>query len=497
MSLFEGSEARLPILRPISDGARPRWLAALGYAALAAIAGLAGVLLTAVASRADNAAPIALLALVLGPLLIAAVVVDPRIGIVCIFLSFPAGFRGIELGVFNLQATDAAVLLVAVVVALRRIGTGSAPLSWSAPLVWAVGMIGWAIVATPSAADKTLAVKQLGYLIDDVVLACLVLAAFKSARDLRVILSALVIVSVAITIQALTSIHELTSFYSGAVVSGRAAGLFQEPNQLGDFCAMTALLTAGMALGAKTRWGTITLVGAFGVLVTGLTLSLSRGAWIAAVPGVVLLALLLKSARRTIAVLAIPILIMAFSVGAFAPSHPDVRVIGERFHSLTTLNQPYDDRLAIWREAIRETRNDPWTGVGPGNFAVASQRSTSLAFTAFAPHAHNIFLNTAAEMGLPGVAFLVALIVALAFAGRTALKAMRKTRRSRELALTAGICAALFATLIQGLTNTFTGNSIIDGTIWTLIGALLVARREARTMVEEQAAAPTEAPATA
>nr|MDQ3878011.1 O-antigen ligase family protein [Actinomycetota bacterium] len=202
--------------------------------------------------------------------------------------------------------------------------------------------------------------------------------------------------------------------------------------------------------------------------------------------GVLLLIVSLKSARRTIAVLAIPILLMAFSVGAFAPSSPDVRVIGERFHALTTLNQPYDDRIAIWREAIRETRADPWTGVGPGNFAVASRKSTSLAFTAFAPHAHNIFLNTSAELGVPGLAFLVGLIVALAAAGRTALRAMRKTRRSRELALTAGICAALFATLVQGMSNTFTGNSILDGTIWTLIGALLVARREAREMLVEQ-----------
>ncbi|MEA2476650.1 MAG: hypothetical protein QOC87_849, partial [Actinomycetota bacterium] len=488
MSVVEESSTRSFVTRPgLSHGDPPRWLALIGYIALAAAAGATGVLLTAVAAKAGGAAPIVLLALVLGPLVTAAIVVDPRIGIVCIFLSFPAGFAGIQLGVFNLQATDAAVLGVAVIVALRRIGTGVAPLSWSAPLAWAVGMIAWAIIATPSAADKTLAIKQLGYLIDDLVLSCLVLAAFKSARDLRIILTALVVVSTGITLQALSSIHQLTSFYNGAVVSGRAAGLFQEPNQLGDFCAMTALLTAGMALGAKTRWARLAFCGALGVLVTGLTLSLSRGAWLAAIPGVLFLIVSLRSARRTIAVLAIPIMVMAFLVGAFAPSHPDVRVIGERFHSLTTLNQPqpYDDRLAIWREAIRETRNDPWTGVGPGNFAVASRRSTSLAFTAFAPHAHNIFLNTSAEMGLPGVAFLIALIAALAVAGRTALRAMRKTGRSRELAWTAGICAALVATVIQGLTNTFTGNSIIDGTIWTLIGALLVARREARNMVEE------------
>lgn len=467
---------------------------ALGYVALAAAAAAGGALLTAVASRAGHAAPVVLLALVLGPLVIAAIAVDPRVGIVCVFLSFPAGLQGVQLGVFNLQATDAAVLVVAVIVALRRIGTGDAPLSWSAPLIWGVGLIAWAIVATPSAADQTLAIKQLGYLVDDVVLACLVLAAFRSARDLRIILTALVIVSVAITLQALTSIRELTSFYNGAVVSGRAAGLFQEPNQLGDFCAMTALLTAGMALGARTRWAKLAFGGAFAVLVTGLMLSLSRGAWIAAIPGALLLGVLLKSARRTIAVLAIPLVLVAAAVGAFAPSHPDVRIIGERFHSLTTLNQPqpYDDRLAIWREAIRETRADPWTGVGPGNFAVASQRSTSLAFTAFAPHAHNIFLNTSAELGLPGLAFLVALIVALGFAGRNALRAMRRTRRARELAWTAGICAALFATLIQGLTNTFTGNSIIDGTIWTLIGALLVARREAKASLQDQSVSTAE-----
>ncbi|MDQ3879381.1 MAG: hypothetical protein M3290_13695, partial [Actinomycetota bacterium] len=269
------AEATGPSLSATARGGRqrPTWQAAVFYAALAATAGVVGVLLTGIASRSGGAAPLVLLGLVLIPLLVAAIVIDPRVGLVCVFLSFPAGLQAVQLGVFNLQATDVAVLSVAVVVALRRIGTGVAPLSWSAPLIWAAGMITWAVLATPSAADKTLAIKQIGYLLDDVVLACFVLAAFKSARDLRIILTSLVIVSTGITLQALTSIHELTSFYNGAVVSGRAAGLFQEPNQFGDFCAMMALLTAGMALGAKTKWATAAFVGAFVVLVTGLTLS--------------------------------------------------------------------------------------------------------------------------------------------------------------------------------------------------------------------------------
>jgi len=133
----------------------------------------------------------------------------------------------------------------------------------------------------------------------------------------------------------------------------------------------------------------------------------------------------------------------------------------------------------IYREAYREIRENPFLGVGPGGFAVASTRVVSESATLSYAHAHNLYLNWAAEAGLPSVVIILCFTFSLALAGRTASRGARVRGDPRDRAIIIGISAALISVLVQGFFDYVIPNPVVYTAMWTLIGALLVARREA------------------
>jgi O-antigen ligase len=62
------------------------------------------------------------------------------------------------------------------------------------------------------------------------------------------------------------------------------------------------------------------------------------------------------------------------------------------------------ERLALWRDAVRAAARHPVFGVGPGRFAAASPTAADPDLR----HGHSLFLERAAEEGLPGLATLLA-----------------------------------------------------------------------------------------
>jgi len=140
---------------------------------------------------------------------------------------------------------------------------------------------------------------------------------------------------------------------------------------------------------------------------------------------------------------------------------------------------PYDDRRVIYREAMREIRENPVLGVGPGGFPVASTRIVSESATLSYAHAHNLYLNWAAEVGVPSLVIIFGFAFALGFAARTASREARVRGDPRDRALVIGIVAALLTVLVQGAFDYVIPNPVVFAAFWTLVGALLVMRREA------------------
>jgi putative inorganic carbon (HCO3(-)) transporter len=216
-------------------------------------------------------------------------------------------------------------------------------------------------------------------------------------------------------------------------------------------------------------------------LIAAMALSLSRGAWIGFALGSVVLVVMLPPARRVLGVVMPVLLLVALGMGAFAPSNPQVQVIGARLKSISGEKNPYDSRPAIWAEARREVRTHPVFGEGAGTFPVASVTATSQSRTTYAAHAHNLLLTWAAETGLPGAALIVGLMGHLAVLASRARRRVGKTGRAADLSVLAGSAAALVAVFGQGLVDYTLRNSVIVVAVFGLVGVLLAAARVAES----------------
>lgn len=412
------------------------------------------------------------------------ILAKPVRGLTAIYLSFPAGFLSLPTDALGIQATEAMVLLVIGLVGLRRVGSGLVPLSW-APELWVpVAMIGWAILGVPGAADYAVAIKQTAQLVGGLLVALATLAVIRTSDDVRGVLGWLLVVGTGMAAFGLRSAGELEATFGGAVAFNRAAGIFPHPNDFAAFSAILLLIGAAWLFAGRTRASRIAGGLAALVFLLALTVSLSRGAWVGALGGVVVLLILLPRARRGLLFAGIPIIltgtILVSSAGT--PDQPQVRAVRQRIESIArpTAN-PYDSRPDIYREAIRQIRAHPLTGVGAGNFPVASAASGSLTQTVGAVHAHNVLLTVAAETGIPSAVLLLLFTVLI---GLAALRTVRRLPDARDRALAAGVAAALAVQIGQGIVDFNFRNPIIPVLMWSLIGILLALRRGSRSEEE-------------
>lgn len=423
-----------------------------------------GYVLVAVASRLGSLGPVAVLAIPLLPALALAVLRDLRVGVIAVIATFPVGVTEVPGSPF--QLVQLTVLVVVALVALRRLAAGEGPLPLTLTMTWAVAFVAWLVLAVPSALAYQLAFRETALWIVGFLVAAAVVAACPRLSDVAIVLGALVLVITLASATAPFDTADIRAAYGGSVVKGRATGIFPEPNQMGTFAATGALVGVGLAFSAGTRRRRWLAWSGSAICLLALMLSLSRGAWIGFTVGAVVLLVKLASARRTLAAAAVPLVLIALAVGSFAPSSPQVEVVGQRLRSITGEKNPYDDRPAIWSEAFSEIRDDPWSGQGPGNFPVASTRATSASRTTFAAHAHNQLLTWASEDGLPAAAFAIGLAVAVHLRLRRAARLVP----ARAQGIVAGVAAALAAVAGQGLVDYTLRNSVIHTTLMVLLG---------------------------
>ena len=357
---------------------------------------------------------------------------------------------------------------------------------------WILGLIAWTLVGLPSAVDQSLAIKQIAALVLGTLFTCVIVSSCRRVKDVQVVLIGLIVVAVVIGLAAFTQGANFESTFGGARVKGRAVGSFDHSNQLGSLSAMTSLITIGLVAGARTRRARWAGIVAILILLGGQALTLSRGAWIGTMVGILFLVVVLPHARRALVAIAVPLFAVGLAIALFAPDNTQVQVIQQRFESLTVRSR-YDDRSAIWQEAQREALEDPVTGQGAGGFPAASTRSASGANTVFAYHAHNIFLTWAAEAGFPAVFAIVGFIFAV---GISASRARRRADGDSDeeiayRALLAGLMAALIALLAQGLVDYTLRNAVIFVSVMTVIGCLLATIRVGPSDLDDEDQEPT------
>ena len=189
---------------------------------------------------------------------------------------------------------------------------------------------------------------------------------------------------------------------------------------------------------------------ALGVAAAAIIARLSQRGWLRVVGAVIAIALLVLTfltASKAATVLAVCIALVALTAhrlgrwvvlvaAALVLATIAITVVVGLAHDsagLSAMAGVFTERRAqLWREALEITDANPVFGVAPGRFADASSTARS---DPDASWAHSAYLQTAAELGIPGAILLIALVL-FAFA------AMYRSRRDLRLVV---ICVAATA----------------------------------------------------
>jgi len=208
--------------------------------------------------------------------------------------------------------------------------------------------------------------------------------------------------------------------------------------------------------------------------------SWSRGAWLGFLAGAGVLALF--STRRpltgaVVAALAAAVLGGGLMLGVAAGFGPALSIadrlggfagqftLGDmRGVDITTENFSVLERLAHWQAAVDMARDNPWLGVGFGNYEAAYPTYALINWPDALGHAHNYYLNLLAEVGLLGL--LAYLVFWLAVVWQTARVARRLAWPMRGLAI--GLLAAWAALAVHHLVDKLYVNNI-----YVHLGAML------------------------
>ena len=288
--------------------------------------------------------------------------------------------------------------------------------------VWAVlaalGLIALAVAWSwgPGGLPASLALSALGLLAAAAVLVAggAGARASASAEDLFVLFCAAWVLAGALNaavamVQVFAPALPDGDWIASSSIPGRAVGNLRQPNHLSSLLMWAGIAVVALAELRRLRWQVAAAL--LALMIFGVVLSASRTGLVS----VVLLALWglvdARLARTTRALLlAAPLLYAAAWWGmaqwAAASSHS--------FGGAARLAESdiSGSRFGIWANTLALIRQQPWAGVGWGEFNFAwSLTPFPGRPTAFFDHTHNLPLQLAVELGLPLAALVLALLL--------------------------------------------------------------------------------------
>ncbi len=331
---------------------------------------------------------------------------------------------------------------------------GLPPTPYNIALVLWGGVLSVAILVSADP-DQTLP-KATGLILGLAVWRLLVILP-RSAQHIRLATGLYLMLSIGIIAFGLFGLQELPKIPALAALSpARFAiwpdtlGLGIHPNQLAGIICLALPLPVSLLFGGRgSRLSRAGLVIVVAGMIVSLVLTQSRGGWAAAAGGLfVLLALWAlamppSAARRLVRGAVAASMIAAFAVLLWIGpqrianwwSEPPQETVVGTFSTLTY-------RQELWPWALTAVSDFSLTGTGLGAFREVAFRLYPVPLSADSDigHAHNIFLQTALDVGLPGlVIYLAILLVALAIGWRLARQS--STWQAAALGLTAGLIA--------------------------------------------------------
>ena len=135
--------------------------------------------------------------------------------------------------------------------------------------------------------------------------------------------------------------------------------------------------------------------------------------------------------------------------------------------------QGIDGRVEIWSRAIYMIQDFSFTGIGMGSYGDVADMLYPffLAEPGSIPHAHNLLLQVAVDLGVPGLVAWLAILLVVVFVSWKVYKYGRKFQDGWITALGAGFFAAQVALMVHGLTDAVTWGMVRPAPlVWVLWG---------------------------
>lgn len=246
----------------------------------------------------------------------------------------------------------------------------------------------------------------------------------------------------------------------------RVFSTLQNPNLLAGFLVMMMALSSGMAFAASSwrqKGGLFALTALFALC---LVYTYSRGAWlsVAAIIGVYGW---LHNRRIFWLFCLLPLALFVAQDSILA--------------RLASILNPTDTsstlRLALWESTVAMIMDKPLGGIGWGAYWLVYPQYDFFINDGVTKifHAHNMYLNIAAEIGLPGFAAFLALLYGH---WRKARRTLAATMDPWLAGVALGLLAAMGGLLVNGLTDYVLFNIQLSMLFWLLNAISVVAWRQ-------------------
>ncbi|MBW1791006.1 MAG: O-antigen ligase family protein [Deltaproteobacteria bacterium] len=229
----------------------------------------------------------------------------------------------------------------------------------------------------------------------------------------------------------------------------RLTATFGNPDHLAGYMEMAIPLLLGLLLLGHRRAVTVLLVYLSFLLLTALVLSLSRGSWVGMLTGLLLMAICLLLDRhfthkRLIIGLMTGTLAVALIVLASTP-------VVERILTMTEngIEPNLETRMRVWSSTTDVIAEYPLIGTGLGTYALTFIKYQPPGLTTQFTMAHNDYVHLVSEAGLPLIAIIVWMMIALYRKGFHKLKNPSRLVRGTTLGAMAGITAILVHSFVD------------------------------------------------
>jgi len=313
------------------------------------------------------------------------------------------------------------------------------------------------------AADRVAALKEIIKWSEVLVLVALCVGYLRTERSVHAVVWATIGAAVAEALLGYTQWVMATGQAGPGGDDLRVFGTFAQPNPFGGFLNFGLLLALALAFFGRDFRERCLAAGAGVLLLGAQSLAGSRGALLGLLVALIVIVTIGWRRERLAAIVAavgIPLIAIGWLTDLI-PKHiqqallAQLRVSDALNGTVTSANFSTVERLAHWITGFRMFAAHPVLGVGAGNYNASYATYALPDWPDALGHAHNYYINAAAETGTLGFVAFLALTIATLYVGWYAARhtSLSGALSSSQRAIALGLFGVVVALTVHNLTD--------------------------------------------